>query len=147
VAIALSARPPWPPNNARAHKLFEPDLNRRGSGGSEGTVYLRWANAAMLGMIGRTMRRAFSRSCLPCPSAKDQTNVKQDRQNPANGTTARRKVVRPMKQTRSMILVASEDPIRPTNAFQLGCRCTPLAERDCQEASRLPQMAQPVLCS
>jgi hypothetical protein len=67
--------------NARAHKLFEPDLNRRGSGGNEGIVYLRWANAAMFGMIARTTRRAFSRGCLACPSAKDQTNVKQDRQN------------------------------------------------------------------
>jgi hypothetical protein len=81
VAIALSARPPWPPSNARAHKLFEPDLNRRGSGGSEGTIYLRSANAALFGMIARSMRRAFSRDCLACPSAKDQTNVKQDGQN------------------------------------------------------------------
>jgi len=29
--------------NTRALRLFEPDLDRRGSGGSEGTVYLRWA--------------------------------------------------------------------------------------------------------
>ena len=29
------------------------------------------ANAAMFGMITRTMRRAFSRGCLACPSAKD----------------------------------------------------------------------------
>jgi len=35
----------------------------------------------MFGMIARTTRRAFSRGCLACPSAKDQTNVKQDGQN------------------------------------------------------------------
>jgi hypothetical protein len=54
----------------------------------------------------------------------------------ANGTTARSKAVRPMKQTRAIkIPVASEYPIGPTNAFQLGCRYAPLLERECQEAS------------
>ena len=129
-------------------KLFEPDLSRRGSGGSDGTVYLRWAHAAMVGMIARTMRRAFSRGCLACREPMTRPMLSRIGRNATKETTARSKAVRPMKQTRAMTIpVASENPIRPTNTFQSGCRCRPLVERDCQEASRLSQMTEPVLCS
>ena len=107
------------------------------------------AHAAIVGMIPRTLRRTFSRGCSACRVPMTRPMLSRIGRIATKGTAARSKAVRPMKQTGGDddTCRQCEYPIRPTNAFQPGCRCIPLVERDCQEASRLPQMTQPLLCS